>query len=207
MKLFNLPDDATYTFADYFRLNPYIGDLSNFFGYEFQRLDYPLPASNAPLPRLEDLIYRLEQNMQYIAMNNETARREFLIAPVISEVIMLTHSRVRVEYPLNVNEKLKGVLDYWLQGQGGCLVVEAKNGDLEQGFVQLTAELIALDHWIDDPVPILYGAVSVGYVWQFGILKRQSKQVIQDFKLFRVPADTKDLMQVLIGILQDEESA
>ena len=204
MKTFNPPDNASYTFADYFRLNLYAGDLTACFGYTFHREHYVLPRSKAPLTRLEDLILRIEQNTRYAVLNNETARREFLIAPVLTEVIVYTHSQVRVEFALNVNDKLKGSLDYWLQGKHGFLVVEAKNGDLEQAFVQLAAELIALDQWLDDPVPKLYGAVSVGNVWQFGILARQEKQVIQDINLFRVTADVEDLLRAMIGILQGE---
>ena len=205
MKAFHLQDNASYTFADYFRLNLYVGDLTEAFGYTFHREYYVLPQSQMPLTRLADLILRIEQNTQYAVLNNETARREFLIAPVITEVIMYTHSQVRVEFSLNVNDKLKGSLDYWLQGKHGFLLVEAKNGDLEQGLVQLAAELIALDQWLDDPAPLLYGAVSVGNVWQFGILKRQDKQVIQDINLFRVPADVEALLRVMIAILEGEE--
>ena len=171
MKAFHLPDNVSYTFADYFKLNLYVGDLTESFGYTFHREHYALPQSQRSLTRIEDLIFRIEQNTHYAVLNNETARREFLIAPVVTEVIIYTHSQVRVEFSLNVNDKLKGSLDYWLQGKHGFLVVEAKNGDLEQGFVQLAAELIALDQWVDDPTPLLYGAVSVGNVWQFGILK------------------------------------
>lgn len=205
MKAFNLPDNVSYTFADYFRLNLYVGDLTESFGYSFHREHYVLPQSKRPLNRLEDLVLRIEQNTQYAVLNNETARREFLIAPVITEVMMYTHSQVRVEFSLSVNDKLKGSLDYWLQSKHGFLVVEAKNGDLEQAFVQLAAELIALDQWVDDPAPLLYGAVSVGNVWQFGVLERQEKRVIQDINLFRVPADVEELLRVMIGILQGGE--
>jgi hypothetical protein len=155
------------------------------------------------LDRLPDLILRLQQNTLHAALNNEMARREFLIAPVITEIIMYTQSLVRVEFPLAVNDQLKGTLDYWLEGKHGFLVIEAKNGDLEQGFVQLAAELIALDQWLQDPVPHLFGAVSVGSVWQFGILQRVEKTVIQDVSLFRVPMDVEDLLRVIIAALQN----
>jgi hypothetical protein len=48
----------------------------------------------------------------------------------------------------------------------------------------------------------LFGAVSVGNIWQFGILHRQTKQVLQDINLFRVPADLEDLLRVLVAILE-----
>jgi hypothetical protein len=45
--------------------------------------------------------------------------------------------------------------------------------------------------------------VSIGKVWQFGRLDRQDKIVVQDLHLYRVPEDLKDLMAILVGILQD----
>lgn len=47
----------------------------------------------------------------------------------------------------------------------------------------------------------LYGAVSTGYVWQFGWLKRASKEVEQDLNLYRILVDMEALLQGPIGIL------
>ncbi len=47
-------------------------------------------------------------------------------------------------------------------------------------------------------------AVSTGNVWQFGILERANKRLIQDFNLYRVPADVEILLRALIGILEPE---
>ena len=49
----------------------------------------------------------------------------------------------------------------------------------------------------------IHGAVSIGKVWQFGRLDRQDKIVVQDLHLYRVPEDLKDLMAILVGILQE----
>jgi hypothetical protein len=92
-------------------------------------------------------------------------------------------------------------LDYYLQSQHNILVVEAKQGDLTQGFTQLAAELIALDRWIESDEPILYGAVTTGDIWQFGSFHRQNRVVTQDLMLYRVPTDLEVLMQVLVAIL------
>ena len=51
----------------------------------------------------------------------------------------------------------------------------------------------------------MYGAVSIGNVWQFGILQRQNKSILQDLNLFRVPMDVEDLLRVLIEILESEK--
>ncbi|MBC6420523.1 MAG: hypothetical protein GDA43_02440 [Hormoscilla sp. SP5CHS1] len=58
-----------------------------------------------------------------------------------------TQAQLRIKYPLKVNDRLKGDLDYYLYTRSIILVVEAKNADLSRGFTQLAVELIALDIW------------------------------------------------------------
>jgi hypothetical protein len=196
-----LPDVA-YTFADYFKLNHDIDEILDYFGYGFQKQRYTLPRSNLQLQRLEDLLWRWEEGLLYIGLTSETARREFLIAPVLLEVVRYTQAKLRVEYPLFVNEQLKGTLDYLLQSQQHCIIIEAKSADLERGFTQLAVELLALEQRIDSTLNCLYGAVSTGTFWQFGILDREKKLIIQDFHFFRVPEDVEDVLRILIGILK-----
>ena len=89
-----------------------------------------------------------------------------------------------------------------MQNSQVFLVVEAKNEDLEKGFLQLAIELIALDQWIESDNNILHGAVSTGNIWQFGQFDRQSRTVTQDLDLYRVPADLEDLLRILVEILE-----
>jgi len=196
-----IADDASYNFSDYFRLINYPDEILTYFGYQFARQKYTLPQSARKLEQLEEFSRRWEEGLLYINLTCETAKREFLIAPVLLEVARYTHANVKIEFSLNVNEQLKGVVDYYLHSQANLLVIEAKNSDLERGFIQLAVELVAFDQWTDEDFPLLYGAVSTGNLWQFGILDRQRKQVIQDFNLYRVPADLESLLRSLIGIL------
>jgi hypothetical protein len=92
------------------------------------------------------------------------ARREFLIAPVLTDLLHYTQAQLNVEYLVAVSNQLKGSLDYLLQNDQTFLVVEAKNEDLERGFLQLAIELIALDQWIEGNQPILQGAISTGNI-------------------------------------------
>lgn len=64
--------------------------------------------------------------------------------------------------------------------------------------MQLAVELIALDQWTDSPSDHLYGAVSTGEIWRFGILERTAKRITQDLNLFRVPADLEELLRRVI---------
>ncbi len=82
------------------------------------------------------------------------------------------------------------------------LIVEAKNAEMERAFKQLAVELIALDRWLDDsPDPLLYGAVSIGNVWQFGILDRARRSFTQDIDTYSAPTDVKDVLAFLSAIL------
>ncbi len=96
---------------------------------------------------------------------------------------------------------LRGTLDYLLEADYNILVIEAQQGDLERGFRQLTAQLIARDALAPPGRNVLYGAVTLGSVWQFGLLNRTAKQVHQDRNLFRVPQDLPDPASALVGIL------
>lgn len=63
---------------------------------------------------------------------------------------------------------------------------------------------MALDHWTESAIPSLYGAVSTGNIWQFGVLHRAEKRITQDLNLFRVPADLEDLLRILVAVLGEK---
>jgi hypothetical protein len=161
------------------------------------------------LVEFDALEKRLNKSLPYITFDNEMARREFLIAPVLMDLIDYTKSYLKVAYTLTVNNQLKGELDYLIESNiksngevnHQFLVIEAKDENLERGFKQLAVEMVALAHIIEDGQRYIYGAVSIGKVWQFGLLDRQTKSVVQDLHLYRVPDDLKDLMSILVAIL------
>jgi len=143
---------------------------------------------------------RIEDTLPFISLSNEAARRETLVSPVLLEIVRYCQCQLRIEYPLTLNNWLKGNLDYLLRSLNSLLVVEAKNDDLTRGFTQLAVELIALSKVEERQV--LYGAVTIGDIWQFGRLDSQQQQITQDLDAFRVPADLDDLTRVLVGILE-----
>jgi hypothetical protein len=194
--------DQSYTFADYFKLNFAPQDILAYFGVSLQRKSLQYSSYRGHLDRLADLKTRIEESLPRLSLTSEMARREFLIAPVLTDVLHYTQATLNVEYPVVVNHQLKGSLDYLLQNQETFLVIEAKNEDLERGFVQLAIELIALDQWIESEETVLQGAISTGNIWQLGQFDRQSRMVTQDLNLYRVPADLEDLLRILIHILE-----
>lgn len=203
VKIQIIDPNQSYTFADYFKLNYEPDEIIEYFGYKLQSQSLTLPTTQQNLERLTDLKNRIEESLPYISLTSETARREFLIAPVIMELIHYTHAKVRVEYGLNINHQLKGVVDYYIKADNQLLVIEAKNADLERGIVQLAVELIAFDNWFPIDHPILYGAVSIGNIWQFVILHRESKEITQDLNLYRVPNDLETLMKILVALMKN----
>jgi hypothetical protein len=200
-----ISDDSIYTFSDYFKLVDYRDEIIEYFGYSFSATQYKLPHVDTKMLNLKTLRENIEKNINHIGINTEIAKREFMIAPVLMNLIDFVHPKIKVEFPLIFNHQLKGTLDYYLQSKDNLLVIEAKNSDLERGFMQLAVELIALDKWTDKEMPKLYGAVSTGSIWQFAILNRKTKVIHQDLNLFRVPADLTELFSVLIAILNKEK--
>ncbi|MEO1181577.1 MAG: hypothetical protein AAFX51_12175 [Cyanobacteria bacterium J06636_28] len=194
--------DQSYTFADYFKLNFAPQDILAYFDVTLQRQSLTLLSHKGPLDRLSDLKTRIEESLPRVSLTSEMARREFLIAPVLTDVLHYTQATLNVEYPVAVSNQLKGSLDYLLQNHQTFVVIEAKKEDLERGFVQLAVELIALDQWIDSDQPVLQGAISTGNIWQFGQFHRQQRTVTQDLNLYRVPADLDDLLRILIKTLE-----
>jgi hypothetical protein len=55
---------------------------------------------------------------------------------------------------------------------------------------------------LDDAPEILYGAVTIGNVWMFGILDVQSRTIFQDIGSYTLPDDLEDLIRILVGILE-----
>ena len=200
-----IAEGATLIFADYFKLVADAKEVVGHFGYSLKVKPCDLPGKEIDSEAVRLLKRRLEQNLPHIGLTNETARREFLIAPVLFEAVEHTHADLRVEYPIEVDSQLKGTLDYLLRApRGEMLVVEAKQGDLQRGFNQLAVELIALDRWLvgEEVEPDrLWGAVSMGDIWRFGFLDRREKSLTQDLHHYGVPEDLERLVGILVAIL------
>jgi len=198
-----LKPNETYTFSKYFELAFDPEDILAELGCTLKRslLNFPKFSGNLDSSPLKN---RLEQDLTYVDLTSETARREVLIAPVLLELCRYTQAKLKIEYPITVSDRLKGSLDYYIQASNNLLVVEAKNADLARGFTQLAVELIALDQWTNLNAAVLYGAVTTGDVWKFGKLYRTQKSIVQDINLYRVPADLEELLRILLGILSLE---
>jgi hypothetical protein len=151
---------------------------------------------------LDDLQRRLERSLELVDLTTEIARREVLIAPILFEVCNQCSQKLKLEYAVSVSNWLKGTFDYFIPAPQNLLVIEADLADLAKGFVQLGAELIALDQWTDSAVPLLYGAVTTGDAWKFGIFDREQRVLYRDINLYAVPANLQDVLEILMGIIR-----
>jgi hypothetical protein len=200
-----LDPKESYTFSKYFDL-PYapqdiLGDL----GFTLERTDrVSLPYSEVCLEWLPTLSDSLKRRLKRVNTTTEQARREALIFPVIDQICDQFNYPLNIEYSLSVNNWLKGSLDYYIPSPHNLVIIEAKQSDLTKGFTQLAVELIALDTWVNHAMPILYGAVSTGEIWKFGIFDRDARQITEYLTLYPIPQELEFVVRTLIGILQAE---
>ena len=197
-----LNPNQSYTFSKIFDLRIPTDEFAVEFGYTLSRQRLDLTRYQGELDRIQELSTRIEEILPYVDLASETSRREVLISRVVSELVHYTKAQLRIEYPLKVSAQLQGYLDYLLRTQTELLVTEAKRQDLDYGFTQLIAEMIALDQWEKTPKQsMLLGSLTTGTVWKFAWLNRDAKHFEQGLDSYRVPEDLDDLMRILVAAL------
>lgn len=190
------------SFGDYFDTGDDVATILRGFGYTAATALLSAPRYGGDLSFLPELERSILAIIPFVTLTSETARREFLVAPLLREIAVRFRVMVNVEYALNVSPTLRGKIDYLLDGgTGDFVIIEAKLGDMYGGLKQLAAELVAVDKWTGSAAAQIYGAVTVGDVWRFAVLDRAAKTVTQDVALFKIPGDFEDLTRVIVGIL------
>lgn len=144
-----LDSNQSYTFSRYFELGFEASELAQELGYTLTRKNLILLQYHSELDRLQELRDRIEEVLPFVLLTNESARREILIARVVTKLIHYTQEELRIKDVLKVSNWLQGNLNYLLRlnSVNQLLVIEAKYEDLARGFTQLVAELAALDQW------------------------------------------------------------
>ncbi len=198
-----LDPNESYTFSKYFDLPYAPEDILADLGCTIERTDREdLPYTQCELDWLPELAESMRRRLKRVNTTTEQARREALIFPLLDRICDLLDYSINIEYAVNVSNWLKGSLDYYISSPNNLLVIEAKQSDLTKGFTQLAVELIALDSWVESESPILYGAVSTGEIWRFGLYDRAEHRVVEYLQLHRVPQDLEFVTRTIIGILQ-----
>ncbi len=171
------------------------------FGYSYTQARLNLSKTEQLLTGLDILKAQIEEALPHVQLTSESAKREILVAPVLTRVAIICQQVLRFEYPLKVNSWLQGNLDYFIRAQHQVVVVEAKRNDLTRVLTQLAVQMIALS-MVDDAPSKIYGAVTIGSLWIFGVLDSQAKRITQDIGGYPVPDDVEDLVKILVGILE-----
>jgi hypothetical protein len=200
-KLKILKKDTNYSFRSYFELPNDTDEILAEFGYGFTQSRLQLPRTKRTFAGLTELQQQIEETLPYVTLTSEAAKREILVAPVLSRVAVFSQHILRIEYSLKLNSMLQGNLDYLIEGDHNLVVIEAKRDDLTRGFTQLAVEMIALA-MREDTNHLIYGAVTMGTVWIFGILDPETHRITRDISSYKLPDDLEELVKILVGILE-----
>ena len=133
-----------------------------------------------PSPWLIDL---LQQTIPFAtAVGTEKARSEFLIAPLLFELLRLLQSEISLfsgrDFTVAPELGLNGICDFMITRSQdeisikapAIVIIEAKKGELDVGWGQCAAEMVAAQRFNlenDSVVPNIYGSVTTGTRWQF----------------------------------------
>lgn len=148
------------------------------------------------------------------AINTEKARSEYLIAPILSE-LMATNSQISLfsgrSFNVDPARGLNGFCDFILTQNPDRLtikspvavIVEAKNENINDGIAQCIAEMVAArivnqlePHLLDHSI---YGCVTTGQVWRFLVLTTAGEVQMDLRDRYLTPID--ELLGVLIAMV------
>jgi hypothetical protein len=149
------------------------------------------------------------------AIGTEKARSEFIIAPILWEVIEQAAPPISifsgVEFNSDPERGLRGVCDFLLSLSPEQLtikapvvaVVEAKNENLKTGINQCIAEMLAaqiFNRLKNNQIETVFGAVTIGTVWIF--LRLNESTVYLDRTEYYVSQPEK-IVAILLAMLRE----
>ena len=141
---------------------------------------------------------------------SEKAKSELLVSPILVQARKLVDRRVQLfsgeEFDVDRERGLNGFCDFLFSKSENpftidapvLMLVEAKRGEIETGLGQCVAEMLAAQLYNqnqDQSIPIIYGCVTSGTLWQF--LKLESDNVTIDPNTYLVKP-----VQKILGILK-----
>lgn len=156
----------------------------------------------------------LQETLEYniplaTSISTEKARSELIITPVLVELLKRFKLQLSFfsgsEFTVDRNIGLSGVCDYIISKSATQLsitspiliIVEAKNDNINNGFGQCVATMIAAKLFNErekNDIPSIYGVVTTGSIWRF--LKLTANLVQTDINEYYL----RDLDKIL-GIL------
>ncbi|MCK4493822.1 MAG: hypothetical protein KAU26_07180 [Methylococcales bacterium] len=140
-------------------------------------------ADITPVEPSERLVSLLEDLTPLAsAIGTEKARSEFIIAPILAEIKKHFGNQVSLfsgtRFDVDKEKGLNGFCDFMFCLSSNQLslsapviaVVEAKNDNINSGFGQCMAEMVAAQLYNqqqEKPLKVVYGCVTTGSIWRF----------------------------------------
>jgi hypothetical protein len=186
---------------------------------DLEKLGIPVEQTNwlprpSPIEPSEWLKVTLAKNMD-LPIASEKAKRELIIAPILTELVERSNKRVTYfsGYNFDVDKSLglKGRCDFIVSQRPRAprieapifSIVEAKNDNLDLGVPQCIAEMYAallFNQKRNQPIKTIYGAVTFGLAWQF--LRLEDKTALLDMEVYyfsELPLILNILNQIMVG--------
>ena len=152
--------------------------------------------SIAPISPSPGLAQSLERGLRLVKRSvSEKAKSEFIVAPLLLELESLLIDKISLfsgdDFTVDRELGLNGICDFLISKSPAQLtikapviaIVEAKKGVLKDGWGQCIAELVAAQRFNcnrGQDIPIIYGIVTSGILWQFMRLENQTVTVEPD---------------------------
>jgi hypothetical protein len=173
---------------------------------------HPLPLEINPFFR-DRLAFHLSE---FSFRESESAVCEIVIFPILAEVY--AHHRQKFvlwsHKTLSYDDRLTGIPDYILSKRSPLskliwdkpyfVAVEAKKDDFVKGWGQCLAQMLAMQKLNGNPQQSVYGIVSNGQSWEFGVLTQDA--FTQDPKAYPL-SDLDELMAALNFLFQSCEES
>jgi acylphosphatase len=228
-----LQERFPHTFSQIFDLNSSTADILAELGYRYRVLSLSLPCSSSgATPQLDLLGEQMRRRLPHVPLATEAARRAFYVTPVLFAALDRVKFRLLIGYRA-AGRQVQGEVDYLLRGRNEVVVTGTREADLTRGFTQMAAQMIAVCEEAAAPTVAskhpqrrrkaqrsqraggarpaaraqtqIYGAVTTGTVWRFGLLDKGQKRVMQDTEEYLLPRDLERLVGTFAGLMADDD--
>ena len=260
-------DGTTYTFSQIFDLNSETDKILADLGYRYRENPLSLPyRTPCSAPQLDLMRTQMRERLPYVPLTSQAARRALYVSPLLFAALDQARFTMHIDCPVTA-ARLRGTVDYLLQGAHEVIVAAARDTDMTRGFTQLAAQMVALSERRPQQLsPIhprrarkalragrarrqpnetqfsaaaqtqrrgpsgaqiqrrtssdaqiqrrassgaqiqLFGAVTTGPVWRFGLLDRTQKTITKDTEAYLLPRDLESLLGIFVELLDEYES-
>ena len=217
-----------YTFSQILELNSETEEILADLGYRFRNAPLALPGAEGPrlAQQLGQLRAQMREPLPYVPLTNEAAYRAFYVTPLLFAALDLFRFKMNIAYAV-AGGRLTGTVDYLLRGRHDLVVTGVESEELERGFQKLAVPTVGPKHprraqkahrtrrareaagktrLAQGVQTQIFGVVTAGPIWQFGLLERGQKRVTQDSETYSLPRDLESVVEILAGLLGDSGS-